>query len=291
MNQIPLTHLFEWDECSDRLRPLLMREFAVNGAKYIVLTDQILRRAMNRPEFADAISREVKEAGLEFCDAHAPFGTREDLDCPRGEERASMIDRLKTVLRIVRDLGVKTCTIHVGNVPFPEYTLDYYHNCILQALEALLPVAETCDVTIAIENIWFPTNTPEKLLSIIDRFRSPHLGICFDSGHANLMEKGREFPESAAASGWNGWADEVPWDGRILEKLLPHVVNCHLHDNFGQYDDHSLPGDGNIDWQYVMSALARAPRLQCIQNEVIPVRRNIPVATLCRTFDRLVAMM
>ena len=291
MQEIPITHYFSWGECSDRLRPLLMREFTEDGAKQLVLTDCLLRKAMQRFEFADIVRREAKEAGVKFCDAHAPFGVHEDLDCPRPDDRPMMIDRLKLVLKIVRDFGVKTCTIHVGNVPFREYSLEYYHNCIVHSLEELLPTAEACGVVIAIENIWFPTNTPEKLLAILDHFRSPFLGICYDSGHANLMAKGMNFTESAAKDGWDGWADAIPWDNRILEKLLPHIVTCHLHDNHGQYDDHDLPGNGNIDWQHVMPTLARAPKLQCIQNEVAPISNRIPIAALCRTFDRLKSMM
>ena len=291
VKSIPVSHFFSWQECSDRLRPLLMQEFSVNGADHLVLADCLLRRVMQRFEFAETLRKEAREAGLTFCGAHAPFGIHEDLDNPLADERPMMIDRLKLVLKIVRDFGAESCTIHVGNVPFREYSLDDYHNCILQSLEALLPTAETCGVVIAIENIWFPTNTPEKLLAILDHFRSPFLGICYDAGHANLMAKGMNFPESAARDGWNGWTDEIPRDDRILEKLLPGIVTCHLHDNFGQYDDHNLPGNGNIDWQHVMSTLARAPKLRCLQNEVDSIGNQIPIATLCRTFDRLSAMM
>jgi len=291
MSKIPVVHTFAWSQCSDRLRSYLMREFAVNGATRLVLTDWHLRRIMEQPQFADTLRREAKDAGLEFGDAHAPFGDHEDLDSPIEDERASRLDRMGQVLRIVGDFGVKTCTFHVGNMPFPDCTLEHYHDCILQSLEALLPVARACGVVIAVENVWFPTNTPEKLLSILDHFRSPSLGICYDSGHANLMAKGRNFAESAVVDGWRGWAKEIPWDDRILEKLLPNVVNCHLHDNFGQYDSHSLPGNGNVDWPHVMSLLGKAPRLICIQNEVSSPRANAPIATLCRTFDHLTTLM
>lgn len=288
---IPITHYFNWNECSDHLRPQLMQEFRVNGAKHLVLTDDLLRRAMSHFEFTNTLLKEIKKADLTFCDAHAPFGNHEDLDNPFPNERPMLIKRLKLILKIVRDLGVKTCTIHVGNAPYREYSLEHYDNCIRQSLEELLPTAETCGIVIAIENIWFPTNTAEKLLSILNHFRSTFLGICYDSGHANLMAKGMNFPESAAQEGWDSWSDSVQWDNQVLEKLSPHIVNCHLHDNFGQYDEHQLPGSGNIDWKYVMKTLARSPRLQCIQNEVDPVRHNIPITTLCRNFDRLSSMM
>ena len=143
VKSIPVSHFFSWQECSDRLRPLLMQEFSVNGADHLVLADCLLRRVMQRFEFAETLRKEAREAGLTFCGAHAPFGIHEDLDNPLADERPMMIDRLKLVLKIVRDFGAESCTIHVGNVPFREYSLDDYHNCILQSLEALLPTAET----------------------------------------------------------------------------------------------------------------------------------------------------
>ena len=49
--------------------------------------------------------------------------------------------------------------------------------------------------------------------------------------------------------------------------MLPHVVNCHIHDNMGQVDEHVLPGKGNIDWVKISSLLKQAPRLKNIQSE------------------------
>lgn len=145
-------------------------------------------------------------------------------------------------------------------------------------------------MVICIENIWFETNTPELLLDILARLKYPsHLGICYDAGHANLMARDRGFTESAAIHAFKD-ISPVPYDDRILEKLLPYVVNCHLHDNHGQYDEHLLPGNGDVDWPHIMGLLKQAPRLQCVQSEVIPVRAQVPVAPLCAKFKELMAL-
>ena len=64
---------------------------------------------------------------------------------------------------------------------------------------------------------------------------------------------------------------EAEPDDAVLEKMLPHVVNCHLHDNDGMTDRHWLPGDplGAIDWKSVVPMLLSAPRLRAIQCESI----------------------
>ena len=71
---------------------------------------------------------------------------------------------------------------------------------------------------------------------------------------------------------------ETPdWDDPILEKMLPHIVNCHLHDNDGFEDSHKLCGKGNVDWKKVISLLKTAPRLKNIQCEAISSKHAFSV--------------
>ena len=104
------------------------------------------------------------------------------------------------------------------------------------------------------------------------------------------MAKGMNFTESAAKDGWDGWADAIPWDNRILEKLLPHIVTCHLHDNDGYGDGHQLPGTGSIDWKTLIPALKNCPRIVSMQNETSAGAHHISIAKLCRTFDALMKL-
>ena len=140
---------------------------------------------------------------------------------------------------------------------------------------------------IAIENVWFPTNTPEKLLAILDHFRSPNLGLCFDAGHANLMARDRGAPDSNPVQAWRRFGP-VPYDEAVLDKMLPYVTTCHLHDNNGLWDHHLLPGRGEIAWAPLVAKLKTAPRLKCIQNEVNGLYSGASIADSCRVFRRLV---
>jgi len=63
-------------------------------------------------------------------------------------------------------------------------------------------------------------------------------------------------------------------------------VTCHLHDNDGSDDTHSMPGDGTINWNKVIPLLRKAPRLQVIQSEVLMMPRYSP-SRLCRKFAEL----
>ena len=74
---------------------------------------------------------------------------------------------------------------------------------------------------------------------------------------------------------------------KILRTMLPHIVNCHLHDNDGVADYHRLPGKGTIRWDRIAALLRTAPRLQCLQSEVLPVRTNTLLTDLVPKFREL----
>ena len=284
---VPVTFLFDFEHTNDFSRPYIMHEFAVNGAKHLVLSDTLIRQMLFDRNLADKLRTEMANEGLSFMDAHAHFGKYLDLNCPVPEARAEAVARLKTQLYMIASMGVNTITIHTGNeTPYPEYDLEVQFDCIKRSLSELLPLAEALKITICIENIWFKINTPERLLAVKEAFPTDALGFCYDAGHANLMKVPRDSQNSAPCRVWGDSVADA-WDDAILEKMLPHVVNCHLHDNHGWNDEHLNPGSGTIDWKKIVSLLKKAPRLQVIQSEVIPVRAHTSVKELCDTFRDL----
>lgn len=268
---VPLTFLFDFAPGMPAMfRPYFFREFAEAGAKHLVLTDTLIKQICSDENLADILQKEMAAEGLTFVDAHAPFGVRWDMNCP-DEYHKVMIARHKLNINIAASMNVDTITIHLGN-DLDATPLEVHRRRIEDALAAILPEAEKCGVTVCIENIWFRCNTPEELLRYKELFPTDALGFCYDAGHANIMNNGRLHANSNAhrAAGNIGLA-EPQWDDRILEKMLPHVVNCHIHDNDGNTDLHTVPGKGNVDWQKISSLLKQAPRLKCIQSEVLPV--------------------
>ena len=156
-----------------------------------------------------------------------------------------------------------------------------------RSLEELLPVAEQLGVVICLENIFQPCNTVDDVLTLIGEFPSPWLGACFDVGHAHLMEHGMHVPDCIVPSHWEGVC-EVPWEHDVLDRMLPHIVNCHLHDNNADLDTHTIPGLGSIKWPEVIAKLRTAPRLKNMQSEVIPLRRNgLPIRAVVESFNRI----
>lgn len=293
MRNIPVTYYCSFPE-EENLRRHLIQELADAGVKHIVFNEQMAMDSICHFGLAETLQKELADAGLSFCDAHAPFGPKLDLSCPYPKLYRQMIACHKLVLELCAFMNIDTITIHVGNNHFEEarnYTADQLIGRIKNSLAELLPLAEKLGISICIENIWLPINTPEVLNSIKADFPTDALGFCYDSGHANLMDKGRYSAESGPRSHWAmANSGEPVWDDQILEKMLPHVVNCHLHDNMGIQDDHILAGDGTIAWDHIMPLLLSAPRLKVIQSEVNPIRHQIPFRKMVARFDELLKL-
>jgi len=289
LDKLPLTYYFEWDRLDERMRRSTMAEFAANGAKHLVLTDGLLKMLCGTPAFYRKLAAEIADAGLSFVDAHAPFRDECDLWLPIPEYRRQMIARRKFELQLVSDFGVDSCTIHIGNWPYPGHKLEEYRDAARRSLDELVPVAEKLGVTICLENLYKPLNLPDAIVGFIAEFRSRSLGACFDAGHANILARGGDYPDGTAYKSCASVGARPVWDDRALDKMLPYIVNCHLHDNRVQNDDHDLPGTGSVDWQNVLDKLAAAPNLRCIQSEVAPLRHGIPISRLCAAFRRLFA--
>jgi len=63
----------------------------------------------------------------------------------------------------------------------------------------------------------------EEMMEIAREFE---IGICLDTGHANISGIGSV----------------------SIEELMERTEELHLHDNFGEEDEHLPVGDGNIEW-------------------------------------------
>ena len=284
---VPVTFLYNWSHPSDKDRQTVMYEFAANGAKHLVLTDTLIKMIEREPKLYRELPKEVEKANLDFVDAHAPFMDDCDINCPDPAVRPFMLAHLKLVLRIVADFGVRTCTVHIGNLYYRGYTMEQHREATCRSLDEVLPLAEQLGLTICLENLQRIGSHVDDLLGYFGKYPSKNLGACFDSGHANIMEKGRFLPKCSGTASFDELGVPVQWEKNVLDRLLPHVVNCHLHDNDASADQHMLPGKGNVDWKTLVPKLLSAPRLACVQSEVIPLRVQQPIRPLCDKFREL----
>ena len=291
MKKIPLTYFFDFSTADDDKRRSVLHEFSLAGAENIVLSPYFIYAVRNDCRMRDVFLQELEREGLKFLDAHSPFGKNIDLNCPDEEYRKKSVELHSDALSIASDMGVKTITVHVGtDCIFPGISGAEHLENIRRMLEKLLPCAEKNKIAICIENIWSPCNSPESLLYLKNCFDSDYLGFCYDAGHANLMDKGRNFAECNAADCWRFAGVGPQWENAALEKMLPHVMTCHLHDNDGFSDTHSGIGTGTVDFNHIIPLLYSAPKLQCMHSEVKSDAGNIPIKKLCSDLKTVTAL-
>ena len=270
---IPVSYNIPFLNLAEPMHRSFFRELALNGARHVVLGTGMLTQMIAQPELPEVIAAELEEAGLSFADSHAPYGLHWDLSAPFEAERGARTLRMLLAIELASFFKVGTMTLHLGKKS-PEMTPEQRVDAVCRSLEKLVPFAEEKKVTLCLENGFAYLGFPQQLLTIRERF--PSLGICFDAGHANMSVA----PDPAAAG-------KVPEMKEILEALLPHIANCHIHDNDGSCDRHDLPGRGNADWEYICGKLKEAPRLQVIQSEVNIPKNGVAIRELVETFRRM----
>ncbi len=149
--------------------------------------------------------------------------------------------RHKASLWAAQEIGASYYIAHTNFTPLIKNP-SYRDNWTKRMLNFWLPFADEAgknNIVICLENIWEPA--PDIQAELIAAGNHPHLRASFDNGHALV------FSDSSASK----WVS-------TLGSLLAH---CHLHDNFGEFDEHRPIGDGKEDWPGLLGALSKhSPR-------------------------------
>ncbi len=182
-------------------------------------------------EFADSL-------GVEWTQGHAHYNLR-SLTGLQSEWDDELIRRSIIGAGI---MGVKWLVIHPISI---NDDIWYSHQKSLQAnVDAYARYAELAqkhNVGICLENMFQGSevrrfaSTVEELLELYERLNDPTtFGICWDTGHANLMG-----------------IDQVS----ALKLIGKRLKATHINDNHGTYDDHIAPYFGMIEWEPILQVL------------------------------------
>ncbi|HEX6495744.1 MAG TPA: sugar phosphate isomerase/epimerase family protein [Acidobacteriaceae bacterium] len=236
------THVF----LRQRLHPGLLDTLARGGAQAIEVFaakqhfDYTSRQHIK--EIADWFqSSDVKPHSLHgplYADSEMGRGGLPSINVVHHEKsrRIDGMDEVKRALEAAEILPYQFLILHLGDrdSDWDERTLEY----AITAIEHLKAFGAPLGVKLLLENIQNEATTPANLAEVIRAGHFANVGVCFDIGHANLMQG----------------VDPS------LETLLPLIGSTHLHDNNGDRDAHLWPGDGKISWEPAMDALKSAPR-------------------------------
>ena len=186
-------------------------------------------------EIVDA-SKEAEKLGFDFVQAHSPGNDyfRDDIETViKGNIRA---------IEACAYLGIDRIVVHSGRsdkYQLPD-DMDAYRKAVRGFYEALYPAMEKYNVRVLAEN-YTPSSknecsfySGEDLAELVDYCNHPLLGVCWDVGHANMIN-----PDQ--------YGDIV--------KLGERLCAVHIQDNMGTHDDHICPYMGTLDIDSVMRGL------------------------------------
>ena len=116
-----------------------------------------------------------------------------DFSQPDPELRRREIEKEKTWIRMAATLGAKFCRVLSGQRR-PELTTAQGLDIVVANIEACLPEAEACGVTLILENhykddFWSFPEFAQKMdvfCALVDRIRHPRFGVNYDPSNAFL---------------------------------------------------------------------------------------------------------
>ena len=226
------------------------------------------------PEHRQQIAAWLGELGLTAIGLHSSLMARIDLASPDERVRHLAVHDLTQQVALASDLGVTTVVVHVGgDVGEPQRETCMGH--LRHSLAQVMPELNRRGVRLACENLPHAGLFADGpgLAQFVTDLDSPCVGLCLDTGHAQL-------------AGWRP-VDAVRLAGRKLYML-------HVHDNHGQRDEHLPPFAGTIDWVGLVDALGEVGYGGTINLEVRNVMERddiTPVGGVREALDAAVRLL
>jgi len=258
----------------ERLHPGLLDELVKAGAQSIeIFAARQHFDYGNRKQHVREIADWFRATGIPLNSVHAPLYS--DYEWGRsgsppvniaGTERAGRIDamdEIKRALEIAEQIPFRFLVQHIGN--FDDAFDDKKFEAAMTSVEHLRAFAKPLGVKVLIENIPNELSTPDRLVEFIKTMHFDDIGVCFDCGHAHLMD--------GIASGF--------------ATLKNHICSTHVHDNNRDKDTHLWPGKGSIDRKETMELLRTAPQKPPLLLEIDGEETKNPSHEVSATFQKL----
>jgi sugar phosphate isomerase/epimerase len=258
----------------ERLHPGILDGLSRNGVQAIEIfaARQHLDYA-NRKSHVKEIADWFRGSGVPLNSVHSPLYADYDWGRTGGApinlasiDRAGLVeatDEVKRALEIAEQIPFRFLIQHLG-LPNESYSEKKF-DAAMTSIEHLRAFAKPLGVRLLLENIPNELSTPERLMEMIRTAHFDDVGICFDFGHAHLMNSVSE----------------------SFEILRQQICSTHVHDNHKDRDSHLWPGKGSIDWKEAMELLRSAPKTPALMLELEWDEKLNPLEKLGETFEKL----
>jgi len=230
---VTTTSVFE--PCTDMAR-IIRRLAAVGFDAVDIAFDYCVQNAdfpfmtARASDWAKEMRETAESLGIAITHAHAPFDV---------SARGEMVER---TFKCAELMGVKYIVSHPVWKSAPDRIItdiDEFIEVNAEAVAPMLEAAQKHGLVLLSENLlWGASIPPANISKLVRAVGHPHFGWCFDTGHAHAF--GHE-------------ADEL-----CLPDCEVVPLSLHMQDTDGKgHDNHSIPGDGTIDWTAFAAAMKR----------------------------------
>lgn len=243
MHRALSTHLF----VHHRLNTAILQRIASAGVDCVEIFCARQHLDYYNQQQVNEIASFLRDSPLRVHSVHLPMyndehwgkggpGSIVDISSPAKRTRIAAVDEVKRALDVAEAFPFRFAVQHLG-VGFDEEWSMHKVDAAFSSFDELRSFGRQRGVEVLVENIPNALSSAQKLREF---FTLTHLslGVCFDVGHANLME-----------------GVEAAFD--LLED---RICSLHVHDNDGLLDKHLFPGvheGGTVDWKRTMELLRR----------------------------------
>jgi sugar phosphate isomerase/epimerase len=189
------------------------------------------------------IKKWLKRYELQLLNLHATQGKKKYWVSFDEAQREAGVKLVKNRIKMTARLGGQVAIIHIPTTE-PLDRRPARMTQIRKSLDTLESFTRNHGVRLALENM--DCDDFEMLETLLVEYDPGYLGLCFDSGHANLGGPGME----------------------KLDQLKSRLIALHLHDNDGVSDQHKIPFTGSVNWPELARAIATSAYQACVNLEV-----------------------
>ena len=193
-------------------------------------------------EFYRDVRRHMDEIGIVASQAHAPCFNH------KTEEEAYTPERIELYKRAIRVCAILGAPYIVIHPPFYGVLTSEYEKgkrTTKKLYDALTETLEECNVKLGVENMfWYDythyyysstsCSSGLDLIDYVEMMNSDRYCVCLDIGHASVVG-----------------LDPV----NMIRQVSKRLELLHVHDNFGPYDSHCIPGECSTKWPEVIKTL------------------------------------
>lgn len=277
MRKVVSTHLF----LNERLHPGILDRLQDAGVEAVELFCDRRSFDYTDPAQVDLLASWFRQNPMQLHSLHSPMyrdasGGRSgeppiNIADPQARIRLEALEEIQRALDLADKIPFHFLIQHlgVGNEEGNQRKAD----AAFTSLERLRLLARQVGVSVLVENIPNGLSMPEDLLQFLHETHLQDVGICFDSGHAQM-----------GPAWFGGGGAAAVWD-----LMQPRIRSTHLHDNHGGKDEHLWPGQGTIAWNELMPRLAAHPDVAWVLEIAGTEREN--AASVCtrirQTFEQM----